>query len=152
VIQDDGDTVAVRYSQLRQLNQELHNLGPTLMKLDPIACFHGDTLGWSGIDNEVFPGPERGNSVLSSLGPASDSVLVGYLKGRDDGDDYLMVVNKALTTSRSYTLTLTSAADSLLRIDRASGAAVLVGTNTRTLAVNSLAPGQGELFRVRRRA
>ena len=150
-IEDDGDTVAVRYSQLRRLNRELHNLGPTLMKLDPVACFHGSTLGWSGIDDEVFAGPQSGRGVLSSLGPAADSVLVGYLKDRENGDDYLLVVNKALTTARSYTLTLAEAADSLSRIDRASGAAVPVGTDTRTLAVNALAPGQGELFRIRRR-
>ena len=150
VIQDDGDTVAVRYSQLRQLNRELHNLGPTLMRLDPIACFHGSTLGWSGIDDEVFTSPGRAHHVLSSLGPASDSLLVGFLKDRVNGDEYLMVVNKALTTPRSYTLTLTNAAASVSRIDRASGAAVPVGTNTTTLAVDSLAPGQGELFRIRR--
>lgn len=143
-----GNTNPAIYPQLVSLNQELHKLGPTLMKLDPVASFHGDWLGWEGSADELFTSDERLYNILASVGASSSDLLVGHLKDRANGDDYLMVVNKSLTSVRSFSLTLSNPADSLLRIDRSSGSGVLVGTNTSTLAVNNLSPGQGELFRI----
>lgn len=143
-----GDTVAVRYSQVRVMNRDLHKLGPTLMRLDPVAVFHKDSLDQVKIAEELFTSDAKVYNILSAFGAGSDSAMAGYLKDRINGDDYLMVVSKALVASQTFTLTLTNTADSLFRIDRATGNQVLLGTNTTTISLTSLAPGQGELFRI----
>lgn len=143
-----SDTVPGRYSQVRALNRELHRLGPTLMRLDAVAVFHRDTLDQAGIADERFASEARVYDIVAGFGPGSDSAMVGYLKDRTNGDDYLMVVSKALRARQSFELTLGRAADSLFRIDRGTGRAVRLGTRTTRIRLDRLAPGQGELFRI----
>ena len=76
----------------------------------------------------------------------------GGLKDRTNGVDYLMVVYLALVANGTFSLTLASPADSLFRIDRATGKQRLVGTRTDTLGLKDVPPGQGELFHIVRRA
>jgi hypothetical protein len=144
IIDRTGDTVATRYAEIRALDADLHRLGPWLMRLDPVYTDHADTRGWAGLDREVY----TTHFVDISFEPDADSALVGHLYDRTNGDRYLVVVNKAVTAEQSFTLTFRSAVDSLYRIDRATGAPVLLGTSPRVLRLSRLAPGQGELFRV----
>jgi hypothetical protein len=118
------------------------------MRLDPVTTFHADTLYWLGIQGELFPGANRNPGILASFDAGSDSTLAGYLKDRTNGDDYLLVVSKALIETRTFTLTLSHAADSLFRIERATGKPLLLGTGTNTIRLSGLPPGQGELFRI----
>jgi hypothetical protein len=118
------------------------------MRLDPVTTFHADTLYWLGIQGELFPGANRTPGILASFDAGSDSTLAGYLKDRTNGDDYLLVVSKALIETRTFTLTLSHAADSLFRIERATGKPLLLGTGTNTIRLSGLPPGQGELFRI----
>ena len=147
IIDERGDTVATTYSQVRALDADLHRLGPTLMRLDPVETFHADTLGWSGTKDELLR-PRTTAAILASFNAGADSALAGHLKDRTNGDDYLMVVSKALVASSTFTLTLASRADSLFRISRSTGRQVLLGTTTNTIRLTRLAPGQGELFRI----
>jgi len=147
IFRANGDTVAATCSAIRALDADLHHLGPTLMRLDPVATFRPDTLCWAGTGSERVPGAGV-HGIVARFAAGSDSALAGHLKDRTNGDDYLMVVNLALIEKRTFTLTLTSAADSLYRVDRATGTQRLVGTGTDTIRVKGLPPGQGELFRI----
>jgi len=151
IIDVHGDTVAARYSQVRALDSDLHHLGPTLMRLDPVTTYHADMLGWVGIASELMSKRDPSRSVIRSFDAGSDSTLAGHLKDRTNGDDYLMVVSKALVADRTFTLTLAAKADSLFRVDRATGQPVLLATATSTIRLTDLPPGQGELFRIARR-
>ena len=148
ILDAHGDTVATRYSQVRALDSDLHHLGPTLMRLDPVETLHSDTLGWTGIGSELVPGSRPAHGIVASFGAGADSALAGHLKDRANGDDYLMVVSKALVARSTFALTLASRADSLFRIDRSTGRQVLLGTATNTIRLTRLPPGQGELFRI----
>ena len=148
IVDARGDTVATRYSQIRALDADLHHLGPTLMRLDPVETLHADTLHWTGIRDELVRGSQSAHRILASFNAGSDSVLAGHLRDRTNGDDYLMVVSKALAANSTFTLTLASRADSLFRSSRSTGRQVLVGARTSTIRLTRLAPGQGELFRI----
>ncbi len=150
VLADNGDTVAVRYSQLRELNRDLHKLGPTLMNLDAVTTFHKSALDQVGIDSEVLGSADQIYDIVKAFGGQSDSVFAGHLKDRTNGDDYLLVVNKALVATQSPTVVLTHAADAIYKINRSTGAADLVALSDTTIPSSSmtLAPGQGELFRI----
>jgi len=147
IVDARGDTVADAYSQVRALDADLHHLGPWLMRLDPVATFHADTLGWVGIRDELLESG-RARGFVASFDAGADSTLAGQLRDRTTGDDYLLVVSQALVATQSFTLTLASPADSLFRVDRATGNPILAGTATRTIRLDHLPPGQGELFRL----
>jgi hypothetical protein len=143
-----GDTVAVAYSWLRALNAELHRLGPTLMRLDPVECVRGSTAGWEDTEHERLGAPGRPAGLLADAGPASRQLLAGHLRDRERGDDYLLLVNTSLSSRREFAPTLAAVADSIFRIDRGSGRPTLVGVKTRRLPQVALVPGQGELYRI----
>lgn len=148
ILKPNGDTVAVRYSQLRALNGEVHKLGPILMKLDPVTAIHQSALGDTGIAHEVLSSTRKVYNIISSFGAASDSVMAGYLKDRENGDDYLLVVNKALIQSKSFTINLTNRADSVMLVSRATGTQSLIIANSSSFTTSILPPGQGELYRI----
>jgi hypothetical protein len=151
IFTDAGDTLGPCNAQVRALNRELHRLGPTLMRLDAVAAWHVDSLGWLGLRSELFD-PARGTPIVARFGAGSDSAFAGWLRDRARGDDYLMVVNKGLYAPATFTVTLTRRAAAILRIDRSTGRAVQVGRGTSVITLRRLPPGQGELFRIVRTA
>lgn len=147
IFTDDGDTVAVRYSQVRALNRELHALGPTLMQLEPMGCWHADTLGWTGMRDERLDASHP-STIVGRFGPGADSMFAGWLRDRRRGRDYVMVVNKALATPVTCDVTLARRAERIARIDRSTGREVLVAQRTTQLHLDRLPAAQGELFRI----
>ncbi|HTK31282.1 MAG TPA: hypothetical protein VL332_04915 [Candidatus Saccharimonadaceae bacterium] len=145
-----GDTTSM-YSAIRALDAEIHRLGPSLMRCDPVASVHARGLGWEGVDDEVVANAARAGKIVRGFGGDADSILVGCLKDRVDGDDYLLVMNKSLALPKTFSISLGKTAGSIARIDRTTGRDVVVGRRTSTLRLKHLAAGDGELFRLGRR-
>jgi hypothetical protein len=149
IVDLDGQPTPL-HAPLAQLNRELHALGPTLMKLDPVAVFHAGRGHQGGIDAELLSNPNRdyGMVVRVSQSPGGADGLIGYLKDPATGDDYLLVVNQDLAKAHTFTLDLDVPADSLERIDRITGQRVPVGRNVSRFAAPNLPPASAELYRV----
>lgn len=148
---DSTGARTAKYDPVRQLNQEIKALGETLIHLDGIATYHEALQGQAGIDAELLGGPGQLVTAMTSRtvsGDYANDAMVGYLKERVTGDDYLLVVNKSTTGTRNFTVTLGAAPTGLKRIDKSTGAAVdhPFDDSTRTFSVTNLAPGDGELF------
>lgn len=80
------------WDMLRQVNLQLHKLGPTYIKLKSVNVFHHPNVpeGCSGIATSKY---------LSSV--SGDDLLVGEFEG-PGGVPYVMVVNKSLHVSTAF--------------------------------------------------
>ena len=138
------------HASLAQLNRELHALGPTLMKLDPVTVFHAGRGHQGGIDEELLSNPNRAYGVVTRVreAPGSADCLIGYFKEAGSGDDYLLVINQDLAKAHTFTLELDVPADSLERVDRTTGERVFVGRQVSRFDVSNLPPASAELYRV----
>ena len=137
-----------KYDAIRRLNAEVHRLGATLFLLDPVAVLHTALGGQIGIESDLFANPAHPRTPVAAVANGDSACMVGYLRDRGRGGDYLLVVNKDVDAPHSFTLRLAGAADTVYRVSRATGALVRVGSNLRSLVVPGLAPGGGELFRI----
>jgi len=149
LIREDGDTVAVVYSQVRQLDHDLHELGPTLMKLDAVAAIHGELGGATGIDDESIDRTPRIDDLVASFsGTGAEDAMAGHLRDRTNGNDYLLIVNKSLSSSRAFRIRLSRVAGSVTRISRVNGHPLPEKSKVSSFTTPVLAPGQGELYRI----
>ena len=80
------------WDMLRNVNLQLHKLGPTYIKLKSVNVFHHPNVpeGCSGIDTSKY---------LASV--SGDDLLVGEFEG-PGGVPYVIVVNKSLHTSTPF--------------------------------------------------
>ncbi len=152
-VDDSGDTSATshKYSGVKALNGELHQLGKTLVHLQPIATYHQATLGQAGIDDDVLGASGQVYDIVKSMTASNSGTegMVGYFKDRTNGTDYLLVVNKSQTAARTFTLTLSNAA-TVWHVNKATGALdtkAIVTNNTKFNTI-SIAAGSGELYQI----
>ena len=138
-----------KYDAVRRLNAELHALGPTLMKLDPVAVLRAAPGRQGGDERERIGSPDRTYNVVTDVdGAGRTDCMIGYFKGRESADDYLLVVNQSLTVARDFRLRLGTRADSVEVVDRESGRLQLVGRSLSDIEVRDLPPASAELYRV----
>lgn len=80
------------WDMMRQVNLQIHQLGPTYLKLKSVNVFHNQDVpeGCKGMDSSKF---------LSEAG--GGSFLVGEFEG-EDKTPYVMVVNKNIHTSTGF--------------------------------------------------
>ncbi len=134
VMKADG-TKSDRFDSLKQLNSEVHALGPTLMKLDAKEVYlNGQTWGQQGVPTDFFAHAPSGNNLTLS-----------YLRDRVSGRNYLMVVNNNASASQSFALQFDPMIGSVQKVSRSTGE-----LSSNALSGNqvnlSLAAGQAELF------
>jgi hypothetical protein len=104
-------------------------------------------------DGDLLLDPHRVYNIVTQLtgSIAADSGMVGYLKDRFDGTDYLLVVNKAVRLQQSYQVTLGSAASQVYEISAATGQPVLVASGVSaggSFTTGLLDPGGGRLYKI----
>jgi hypothetical protein len=138
---------------VRQLNRELHALGPTLMELGAVGARHVSIAGQSGLAGERWTRANGGPNPLGPIagvdpGSGRDDALVALLRHRRSGADYVFVFNKSVTAARSFRVRLAAAPSRVERIGRADGRTAVVARATATFATGSLPPGVGDLFRI----
>ena len=123
------------YEPVKQLNSEIHALGPTLMRLDAKEVYlHGQTWGQQPVP-ESFP-----------VQATSDGDLTfSYLRDRESGRNYVMVVNNSFTEAEDVTLRFDDAIGSLQEVSRVDGEPVDVALADGALE-RRFAQGEGVLF------
>lgn len=133
---------------VRTLNLALRALGPTLLALEPLGALHQSAHEQTGLDSTLLSSPSRDRSVVRDLTGGAGDGLVGLFRHRTSRETYLMVVNKNLKASRTFTLTLARSASRVDRISQTDGKGKSVVSGTDHFDITSLAAGAGELFRV----
>lgn len=123
------------YRPVRRLNRAIHELGPTLMRLDAEQVFlNGDTFGQQPVPADFFV-----------HAPAGANLTLSYLRDRQTGRNYLMVVNNSFTGPQDVTLTFDPKIRSLRRISRENGRPLPVALEGHHLTLQ-LDKGEGQLF------
>lgn len=149
-LEANGTIGSARYDDLKNLNTEIHVLGPHLMALDPIAAYHVAAHDFVMPSGEgLLSDPSRAYNIVESItGTGSDQAMFGYFKHHVSGEDYLLVVNKDDLDARSFTLNLTNVADSVVRYHPTTGNPVVVGLGTTSFVTGTIPAGGGRLFRI----
>ncbi|MFE7406770.1 discoidin domain-containing protein [Isoptericola sp. NPDC057559] len=123
------------YEPVQRLNAEIHALGPTLMRLDAKEVYlHGRTWGQEPVP-ATFP--------VQSL--TDDDLTFSYLRDRESGRNYVMVVNNSFTEAKDVRLRFDAAISSLQEVSRRSGDLVDVGLSDGVLE-RRLDKGEGVLL------
>jgi len=96
----------------------------------------------------LFKGRDHAGDLVAGEAHSDSACMVAQFKEHGKRAEYLLVVNRDLSSPKTFTLTLRAPADSVLVVRRTDGAHVPIGTAIGTIEVRDLAPGTGELFRV----
>lgn len=139
---------SARYDFIRSLNTEVRGLGATLMRLDPVGVYHQNASNDEGIDADRIADTRRSRKLVADMTGGSNRGMVGWLRDRANGDDYLFVVNKDVSTARAFTVSLAPALRGVERITTAGPISAPCDTVARTFTTASLAPGAGALYHV----
>lgn len=105
------------YEPVKQLNSEIHALGPTLMGLDAQDVYlSGETFGQEAVPADFIVQSEDDTDLVLSR-----------MVDRETGDEYLFVVNNSFTEAQDVTLRFdesVKAVQEVSRVDGTLGAAV----------------------------
>ena len=145
---DDRGEPTDRYDEIARLNAEVHALGPTLMQLDPVDVGYSLMGGQIGIENDLFTSPRRADALVRGEARSDPACMVSHFRGREDGADYLLVVNRDLRRKPTFHVRLGVQADSVQLVRRTDGALAPIGVGLSVIEVRDLPPGTGELYRV----
>jgi hypothetical protein len=137
----DGKRTA-KYDLVKRLNTRVKALGPTLLKLQPVAAYHTDPV-------------PQGAQKLDPKGPvakaAGGELLIGWL--RDDKNvDYMFVVNRSMRKKCLAEITLAKPARQVDEISQEKSGQVKKSRfdSDKGLLQASLEPGDGKLLVVKR--
>ncbi|MBP5766862.1 MAG: discoidin domain-containing protein [Clostridia bacterium] len=111
IIHWDG-TPNPKYEFICRINAEVHNLGPTLAKCDSLEVYMGKNR-YDAI--ELIP-----DDFFVKLAEKRD-VTVAYLRNRENGRNYLMVVNNNFSKATKFTLDFEDAIKSLEYVSEQDG-------------------------------
>ena len=145
---DDRGEPSDRYDAVARLNAEVHALGPTLMQLEWVDVGYSALGGQIGIENDLFTSMKRGPAVVSGEAHSDPACMVAQFRGRQDGADYLLVVNRDLKRKPTFRVRLGARADSVQLVRRTDGSRIRIGVGLDAIEVRDLPPGTGELYRV----
>ena len=144
-----GQVNPAKVGLVTSLNRSLHALGPTLMHLDHVATGHKAAGNQAGIGDELLgSGGAIDRLVTDITGTGSSDAMVGSFRHDQTGDTWLLVVNKSVTTRRTFTLQLASRVEQVGRIDQVTGQVVAIAAGVTRFDALDLAPGGGELYRI----
>ncbi len=130
IIAPDG-TPNKHYTDIAAINDEILAIGKTLVKCDALEVyFNGSNLyGQPGVPEDFFVKAD-----------AADSVILSYLRHKETGRGYLMVVNNDYAKEQEITLTFDAAIRSLSEVSRVDGTLAALTMNGQTLTL-TLAAG-----------
>ena len=137
-----------RYDAVARLDAEIHALGPTLMRLEPVSVGFTALGGQIGIEGDLFTSAQRADDFVRGEAHADPACMVSHFTDADDGADYLLVVNRDLKRKPTFHVRLRARADSVEIVRRTDGSRTPIGVGLDTIEIRDLPPGTGELFRV----
>lgn len=110
---DVEGNITPTYTNIKNANAIVHNLGKTLKNLDAKEVYlsGSNTYSQDTVPKDFF--------VTTT---SSDSLVFSYMKDRETGRNYLMIVNNNIDSSVSPTLNFNSAIRKLSVINNATGA------------------------------
>jgi hypothetical protein len=118
---------------MRNINRQVHNLAPVLMKLDSNDVYH---IGGAIPERNHGPGE---SSLVKNI--PNGEFIVGDFTHRDNGKRYVMVVNRSLTASAACTPEFRTPAGEVKYVSPITGEIIpYIGW------AYYLAPGQGVLL------
>jgi hypothetical protein len=126
------------YSAVTEMNAEAHALGPVLMRVEAEQVYltGSNTYAQESLPAGFFVQP-------SSQSP----FLFSYMRDRETGRNYVMVVNQSFTSTVANTLTFAPAIGSLEEISAADGQAAAVELEDNALT-RTFAPGDAVLYQL----
>ncbi len=135
IISADG-TPNEHYETVKTINHEILAIGETLVKCDALEVwFNGpDTYGQPAVPEDFFVQAGK-----------RDSVILSYLRHKETGRGYLMVVNNVYTASQEVELTFDAAITSLSEVSRTDGSLRALAMDGQTLTLK-LAAGDAMLI------
>ncbi|QNK60264.1 immunoglobulin-like domain-containing protein [Paenibacillus sp. PAMC21692] len=131
------------YEPFQRINGQMSQLGKTLIKLDAHEVYHSGATMPTGSTKSVP------SDFLLRPVQSNDELIVSYMKHKETGQSYVMVVNKAFGSTQSQTFTL-QADDRVLSVQEISReTGTLAATNFDAATgrmTTSLPPGEGRLY------
>ena len=126
------------YDIAAHLNRQIHNVGTILARTDAAEVFHTGTVpnGCRGVDSRFFAQPVGDARMILSL-----------MVDRTDGAQYLMVVNKDLAASKTFSLRL-EGIDAVTECDKDTAGGTLTADYRDGVLTRSYLPGEFALFRL----
>ncbi len=125
IIAPDG-TPNAHYETVKTINHEILAIGETLVKCDALEVwFNGpDTYGQPAVPADFFVQADK-----------NDSVILSFLRHKETGRNYLMVVNNNFSAKQEIALTFDEAIKSISEVSRADGSLKALTLNDRKLTV-----------------
>ena len=125
IISADGKPNA-HYETVKTINHEILAIGETLVKCDALEVwFNGpDTYGQPTVPAEFFVQADK-----------NDSVILSFLRHKETGRNYLMVVNNNFSAEQEVELTFDSAIKSLSEVSRVDGSLKALTMNGQKLTL-----------------
>ncbi len=111
IIAPDG-TPNSHYEAIKTINHEILAIGETLVKCDALEVyFNGpDTYGQPAVPADFFVQADK-----------NDSVILSFLRHKETGRNYLMVVNNNFSAKQDIELTFDAAIKSISEVSRTDG-------------------------------
>lgn len=134
IISADGKPNA-HYETIKTINHEILAIGETLVKCDALEIYlNGETWGQPSIPEDFFVQPtDRKNYTVS------------FLRHKETGRNYLMVVNNNFSQKQTVTLAFDKAITSLSEVSRVDGSLKTLTMDGQNLTLE-LAAGDGMLI------
>lgn len=124
------------YETVKTINQEILTIGPILAKCDALEVYlNGVTWGQPSIPDTFFAQPLKKNQLYT----------VSFLRHKETGRNYLMVVNNSYSKKATVNLKLDSAITELYEVSRSDGSYLPVTVTDNTVELN-LAAGDAVLL------
>ncbi|WP_229402906.1 discoidin domain-containing protein [Micromonospora okii] len=122
IITADGKKTDL-FEPVKQLNSEIHALGPTLMRLDAKEVYlNGQTWGQEAVPADFLVRAQ-----------SNDDLTFSYMRDRENGRNYVMVVNNSFTQAKDVSLRFGTGIGSLEEISRQTGKPVGVALDNGAL-------------------
>ncbi|MGW0227918.1 carbohydrate-binding protein [Actinopolymorpha singaporensis] len=110
IVTADGQKTDL-YEPVKQLDSEIHAIGSTLVKLDGRQVWqNGNTYGQPTVPKDFF-----------THAGSNQNLTLSYLRDRDTGRNYLMVVNNDFTRGQDISLTFDHGIGSVQELSRTDG-------------------------------
>ncbi len=126
IIAADG-TPNSHYYAIKDINHEIHALGDTLVKCDTHAVYltGRKTYGQPAVPEDFF----------AQIGHDSDTFIFSWMRHRETGRNYLMVVNNNFTRKQTGEIIFDSAITSVSEVSKTDGSLRSLSMDGQTLVI-----------------
>ncbi|WP_141504721.1 carbohydrate binding domain-containing protein [Paenibacillus luteus] len=137
IIHTDG-TKTDLYEPFQNLNAQIEQWGPTLMKLNSEDVYHSGVMaaGTNAVPADFFWKPEN----------TTDNVIISYFTDAN-GRKYIMAVNRDYANTATLSFHVNSSPTTIKEISKVTGNEVSTNYNASTGVISAeFAPGEGRLY------